>query len=286
MLHNEYENFEVFCVAAVSNKSMKDLFLDAHKVRLEKSDREFDMCDVFSLESSGWLVFRSYLAFTKAEFQAELKVSPESLGLKVRMLTNDWGARFRGILMIGPANPHLRYQHNYENSCVQNTFKMLAASTLTVKQGDTAFKAIVDNTRKAGSMSQQMKCTTLTRDSVLALAREFRSIGDADRCDANSIAGKSEDEGEGEGEDSEDERPEDASDDGHGLPAPEGVGAATRAGKGKVGLAASQTTPVKEPPSELATRRIMQLLGSRPHRRRRLAANMVQSVPQRSPRFP
>ena len=128
MLHNEYENFEVFCVAAVSNKSMKDLFLDAHKVRLEKSDREFDMCDVFSLESSGWLVFRSYLAFTKAEFQAEFKVSPESLGLKVRMLTNDWGARFRGILMIDPANPHLRYQHNYENSCVQNTFKMLAAS--------------------------------------------------------------------------------------------------------------------------------------------------------------
>jgi hypothetical protein len=164
------ETFDGFChhcaepAGEADKVSFKEAKATSSAFDVEKP-KPFLAAEVSGHSASGYTAKSCYMGLTAKSFFNKFQVTPESLGFKLQDLVNEHGKIFKGVLMIDPDQPDVRYEFFRTVSSDKHELKMPRSSMLWSGQDKLVYENMLAESAKS-PMLQKLRTATLTVDQV------------------------------------------------------------------------------------------------------------------------
>ena len=87
--HQHVGDFWEFCIWVATEPKEKEAFMKATEIREGRATAAFFAGGVVQQSMVGYRAYKKYVGLTKVQFMEKFNVTPESLGIKLRLLVNE-----------------------------------------------------------------------------------------------------------------------------------------------------------------------------------------------------
>ena len=140
-------------------------FLASSSVRQGKETPSFKLASVKLISATGFRVYRNLVGLTEAEFETTYKKKPKECGIRLHDLPNEHGRTYRGVLLLDPEKPGLRYEVFSDTVGSRSVSEMAPDTHLFSGQDTVVYEAVVADMQRRGSALR--KCALARRKSIV-----------------------------------------------------------------------------------------------------------------------
>ena len=140
--HQHIGGFWEFCIWVATEMKAKESFMQATEIREGRATATFFSGDVLQQSIVGYRAYKKYVGLTKQQFMDKFHVTPESLGIKLRLLVNEQRRQYSGVLLQDPTDPYVHYEVGSTRGALRNQWRMQADQKLQEDQDAKVFEQV------------------------------------------------------------------------------------------------------------------------------------------------
>lgn len=160
--------------------AFNDVFDSAKKVYKSVMPPEWDQTSEVSDNTRMTLtVSKSLVGIPRADYQQAFDISPEQVGHRLETLKDIHDNSYKGVLMLDPQSPFLRYTYQRSLEVEAHTLKMAGPSQLFADQPQEIFDATVKERENSSKFFAKFHTCSMTFDQMKAEAEAAKAVVDS-----------------------------------------------------------------------------------------------------------